>query len=187
MSAGAIILSGGRSTRMGTDKAAVRIGGSSLLQRTISAVAFVDQVVVVGQRVDLPIQPDWPPISFTLEKPKFGGPVAGLAAGIDLLEAEWMFVLAVDLAHPAAVVRLLRSAPIGEDGAALVDEGGWPQFLAARYSRLALARRLSEVGDIRDMSVRRFAKRLNLALIPATDQLVRDLDTPADVADLGQP
>ncbi|HRC61654.1 MAG TPA: NTP transferase domain-containing protein, partial [Dehalococcoidia bacterium] len=45
----AIVLAGGRSRRMGRDKAALVLRGRSLLQRALDAVgAVVDEIVVVG-------------------------------------------------------------------------------------------------------------------------------------------
>lgn len=179
---GAIVLSGGRSRRMGQDKAATQVGGQSMLERTIRGLApHVAQVCVVGEVLELPREDAWPAVSFTAERPRFGGPIAGLAAGLELITSTECFVLPVDLAHPAAVVNCLAGNALGPDGVALQDDQGWVQFLAARYVAESLRKRLQEVGNVDGLSVRRFAEGLDLRLISARNELVADLDTSDDV------
>ena len=60
MTRGAVVLCGGRSTRMGRDKATLPFGGETLLQRVVGIVqSIVDDVTVVGRRDQaLPELPD---------------------------------------------------------------------------------------------------------------------------------
>lgn len=164
---------------MGTDKASLEVAGESMLVRTIRALGnHVTQICVVGEPA--PVPAGGPVVTFTLESPRFGGPVAGLAAGVAAIAGDEVFVLPVDLATPDQVVELLVRSPLGADGAALVDEDGWPQYLAARYRKASLLARLAEV-ETSGLSVRRFAKPLRLNLIAATNAAVADLDSPAQV------
>lgn len=167
---------------MGTDKGGVRIGGRTLLERVIDAVVgVVDRVVVVAPEVEMSARADWPDVSFVLEDPPFGGPVAGLAAGVASVTAGEVLVLAVDLARPDAVVGLLGTIPPGRDGLVLVDPDGWPQYLAGRYATAGLRSRL--VGGVRDVSVRRALAGLNLAHVAADREITADMDSPADLPD----
>ncbi len=147
-----VVLAGGRSSRMGTAKAALPWQGRTLLHRTVSvlAAATCGPVVVVraaGQ--PLPPLPDGTVIT---EDPRPGqGPLQGIAAGLAALAADAVFpaagagadaafVAATDLPflHPAFVQRVL--AILDEDRAqiALPVACGYPQPLAAAY-RVALA------------------------------------------------
>jgi molybdopterin-guanine dinucleotide biosynthesis protein A len=138
-----IVLAGGRSSRMGTPKAALEWHGSSLLRRTVGIIARVTDGPVVVVRAPGQDLPPLPPSTEVVDDPQEGlGPVQGLAAGLAALtgQAEVAFVSSTDMPflHPAFVRRVLRAAQ--QDG---VDVGlpvarGYPQPLAASY-RVALA------------------------------------------------
>ena len=74
-----LVLGGGRSTRMGTDKLALVLEGRPLLTRSVdAALTWASRVVVAG---DPPHGwPSDPRVRFRRESPAFGGPVAGIAA-----------------------------------------------------------------------------------------------------------
>jgi molybdenum cofactor guanylyltransferase len=138
-----IVLAGGRSSRMGTPKAALEWHGSTLLRRTVGILARVTDGPVVVVRAPGQELPALPPETEVVEDPREGlGPVQGLAAGLAAVagRAEVAFVSSTDMPflHPAFVRRMLRAAQ--QDG---VDVGlpvarGYPQPLAASY-RVALA------------------------------------------------
>lgn len=85
----AIILAGGRASRLGgVQKAAVEIGGRALLDIALEASAGAKRIVVVGPdelRRD-PRGEDAASVRLVREEPPFGGPVAGIAAGLAALE-----------------------------------------------------------------------------------------------------
>lgn len=164
---------------MGTDKGRLVVSGRTFLERTLAAAAPVaSRLVAVAPPSPLPEVPGWPPLHFTLEDPPFGGPVAGIAAGLALVDTPQVLLLAVDLARPSAVVSQLEDIPDGKDGLALVDPDGWPQYLAARYRTSALRARLAGLGSVRGLSVRRFASALDLTLIAAAEGTTADIDSP---------
>ena len=180
-----ILLGGGRSSRMGSDKLELDREGRSVATWAVAALtAVADKVVFVSpERPGL----DSGALLYALEDPPFGGPVAGLVAGLELVPVDVgdVYVLAGDLAWPDAVVRRLARAPLGPDGVALVDAEGWTQYLAARYRTAALRQKLAELEGERDVSVRRALHGLRLATVPVPDAVVGDLDTPEQAADLG--
>src|SRR4029077_7326067 len=90
-----VVLAGGRSSRMGTPKAALEWHGSTLLRRTVGILARVSDgpVVVGGGRGHA--RPPLPPATEVVDDPHEGlGPVQGLAAGLAALtgRAEVAFV-----------------------------------------------------------------------------------------------
>jgi molybdopterin-guanine dinucleotide biosynthesis protein A len=107
-----VVLAGGRSTRMGSAKAALAWHGSTLLRRVTGLVGRAVQgpvVVVRAPGQDLPALPDQVEVA---EDPVAGrGPLQGLAVGLAWLagRAEVAFVCGTDLPflHPAFVRRVL--------------------------------------------------------------------------------
>ena len=137
------MLAGGRASRMGgTDKLGLRIGGTSLLDRVLTAAATVSRpVVVVG-----PARPTAvPDVTFVREHPAGGGPVPAVQAGLAALpDADVVLVLAGDLpllTEGALGLLLDRLATGGAyDAAAAADGPGRPNPLLAAYRAEALRR-----------------------------------------------
>jgi len=137
-----IVLAGGRSSRMGTAKAALEWHGSTLLRRTAGILARVADGPVVVVRAPGQSLPGLPAAIGVVDDPREGlGPVQGLAAGLAAVasQAEIAFVCSTDLPflHPAFARRVLRAAAEGAD-VGLPVARGYPQPLAAAY-RTALA------------------------------------------------
>jgi molybdopterin-guanine dinucleotide biosynthesis protein A len=155
--AGAVVLAGGRSTRMGTAKAALEWHGSTLLRRTVGIVARATGGPVVVVRAAGQDLPALPAGTAVVDDPRAGrGPVQGIAAGLGALRglAETAFVTSTDLPflHPAFVRRVLR--PLGEPGGpdvVLPVARGHQQPLAAGYRTglAGLAERLVEEDRLR--------------------------------------
>jgi molybdenum cofactor guanylyltransferase len=136
-----IVLAGGRSTRMGTPKAALEWHGSTLLRRVTGVLArVVDGPVLVVRAPGQPL-PALPGQIEVAEDPEEGlGPLQGLAVGLAGVadRAGVAFVCSTDLPflHPAFVRRVLHAVEPTDVG--LPVARGYPQPLAAGY-RTALA------------------------------------------------
>jgi molybdenum cofactor guanylyltransferase len=149
-----VVLAGGRSSRMGSPKAALEWHGSTLLRRTAGILARVADGPVVVVRAAGQDLPALPPAVRVVDDPRAGmGPLQGIAAGLAAAgdQAEFAFVCSTDMPflHPAFVRRVLRLVA-GQDhsGRRDGDRGdldvclpiarGYPQPLAAGY-RTSLA------------------------------------------------
>ncbi len=182
----AVVLAGGRATRLdGVDKAGVEVAGRTLLARALDAVADAAEVVVVGAPV-----PTGRPVTFVLEDPPHGGPVAGLLTGREALRHDpaYLAVLAVDMPHltPGTLSRL-RAAAVGRDGAALTDPDGRRQLAlvldTARLDAVAPGRE-----DRHGHPVHRMLAGLDLVEVAPRGREHRDVDTWSDLRDLaGEP
>jgi molybdenum cofactor guanylyltransferase len=151
-----VVLAGGRSSRMGTPKAALEWHGSTLLRRTVGILARATGGPVVVVRAAGQDLPDLPPRTTVVTDPREGkGPVQGIAAGLAALagQAEAAFVSSTDMPflHPAFVRRVLRV--VDEDGVdvCLPIARGYPQPVAAAYrtSLAATAERLVKEDRLR--------------------------------------
>lgn len=189
MTTAAIILAGGRASRLGTPKGHVRLGGRTLVERALDAVAHLPSVVVgpgdLGDAVAA-----HPAASLTREDPPYAGPAAALAAGTDELERRgvaptWLLVLACDLVRAAEAAALLLDAPRGADGSILIDAGGAPQWLCGVYRVGPLRARIADLraaDALASAPARALLGGLDLARIPDPASLTQDIDTPADLA-----
>ena len=175
----AIILAGGRATRMGgVDKPGIVVGGRSMLETAIAAVSGGRSVVVVGPHRDLPSH-----ILQTQESPVGAGPVAGIAAGLAALrdDADLVVVLASDLPFVSAgSIAGLIDAAADLDVVCAVDREGREQYLASVWKRSALNERLVRLGELDNQPMRALMGDLPVTRVPVDD--LADVDTPAAVA-----
>jgi molybdenum cofactor guanylyltransferase len=138
------VLAGGRSSRMGTPKAALEWHGSTLLRRTAGILARSTGGPVVVVRAPGQELPALPKGILVVDDPREGkGPVQGIAAGLAALggRADAAFVSSTDMPflHPAFIRRVLRVLDDSEGtDVALPVARGFRQPLAAAY-RVSLA------------------------------------------------
>lgn len=130
----AVVLAGGRSRRLGSDKASVLLGGRRLLDRVLSALkARFEDVVVVGRA-------EWEGaaaqrVRFFPDERRGLGPLGGLATALEVIRCERALVVGCDM--PFLDVRVFR-ALLAEDAGAeatVARVGGRPQPLLAVYGR----------------------------------------------------
>ncbi|TFD13457.1 molybdopterin-guanine dinucleotide biosynthesis protein [Cryobacterium sp. TMT1-2-2] len=202
-----IVLAGGRGTRLGgAFKPAVEVAGRTLLSRVLDARPLARHTIVVGPpsaRAAATQTPTAPTpdsaIIWALEDPPYGGPVAGIAAGLAAQgaqgeqhfdePADWLLVLACDLPRGADAARLLVAAAsafesIGEqcDGVHLIDSSGHAQWLAGIYRGTALRAAVASLGDRVDgASMRQLLAGLKLKGLLDESGAGIDVDTWQDV------
>ena len=175
--AAVIVVAGGRSSRFGADKLQHRIGGRTLLERTVDAAGASAPVVVVGA-ADAPAG-----VAVAVsEWPRWGGPCAALAAGVDAVagvEGD-VLIVSADLVDPDAALSALRAL----DAGVLVDDGGRPQWLLARAPLAALRERLATLRADRSTLVDASAAAL-VDVVTARHRvdarICADIDTPSDL------
>jgi molybdopterin-guanine dinucleotide biosynthesis protein A len=193
--AAGIVLAGGRSSRMGTPKAALEWHGSTLLRRVVGIVGrSIDGPVVVvrasGQT--LPALPDG--IEVVEDAREGRGPLQGLAAGLaavrDRADAAYASSTDVPLLHPRFIRRVLAGLDDDVD-VVLPEVGGFRHPLAAVYrteladvvERLIAEDRMRPAFLFEECRVRRLDADALLA-DPALAALDPDLDS---VLNLNEP
>jgi molybdopterin-guanine dinucleotide biosynthesis protein A len=183
---GGVLLTGGSSRRLGTDKATLVVRGQRMADHAAAVLAAVcERVVEVGRGVTgLPA---------CREDPVGAGPLAALLAGAAALGAdasEGVVLLACDLpAVEAPLVDLIARWPGRPTVVPIAD--GEPQLVCARYGTDALRAGAATLAA-GERSLRRLLDRAEHDLIdPSTWGVVApldvfaDVDTPADLARLG--
>lgn len=131
-----VVLAGGQSTRMGTNKAFLEVGGVPMIRRVLQALALCcAEVVIVTKepeayrRLRIRVVADDSPAQT---------PLVGLSTGLRAIATPWAFVAACDLPYlsPEAIVLLARLAR-GFDAAVPRIHGLWHP-LHAVYAASAL-------------------------------------------------
>ena len=114
------VLTGGRSTRMGRDKALLPIDGSSLVERTARLVrAAAGSATLIGMperyaSLGLPVVADLIPGA---------GPIGGLYTALEITRADWNLIVACDMpALTEAFLRRMLDAARASAAACLVPE-----------------------------------------------------------------
>jgi molybdenum cofactor guanylyltransferase len=140
VSAGGIVLCGGRSTRMGSPKGLLPFGNETMLQRVVRLLATVVSPIVV---VAAPGQllPDLPPdVIVTSDEQEGRGPLEGLRAGLKALPGtvDFAYVTSCDvpLLVPGFVQRMLDL--LADHDIAVIEIDGFPHPLSAVYRRTTL-------------------------------------------------
>jgi molybdenum cofactor guanylyltransferase len=180
-----LVLSGGRSSRMGSDKAALRYGDQTQLDRAVDLLRAVTSQAFVSVRADQsadPLRRKYPQIVD-------GGDVAGPAAGIRAAQlarpdAAWL-VVACDLPHltvatidhlvshrdPARIATAYRSS-----------RDGLPEPLCAIYEPAAGAALQAFLATGRDCP-RKFLSNSDTLLLAQPDpQALDNVNTPDELA-----
>jgi len=177
----AIVLAGGAARRLGgADKPGLLVGGSTLLDRVLDAVAGAATTVVAGPR-----RATGRPVTWVREDPPGAGPVAGIAAAIGLVRADATLVLATDLPGigPAVPVLLsaLRDSPTA-GVACLVEPSGRVNYLAAAWRTTALRAALEATAVPDGAPVRALVAASEMIEVPDPQGWGYDCDTWDELA-----
>lgn len=179
--AAAIVLAGGRSSRMGAAKPALDVGGQTLVERVLSACAGAGVIPVVVGTTVVPAG-----ITQLVENPAGAGPVHAIAAAAGDIRAHRCFVLAADL--PFLSVAALRALGDVLDGRGdvwvAVDDRGRRQYLLAVWRTEALRKALQNVGATVDASLRSLYADVEVleCSLPGEPPPWWDCDTPDALA-----
>lgn len=207
MTRSAIILAGGRGTRLGgTSKADISLGGSSLLERLLDALEDCEcgsRVCVGPASIEVPTG-----VIHTCEEPAEGGPAAGVVWGMDalgLLDKPTGTVAVFSVDAPGAGTAAPRlfdalDANPEADVAMLTDSCGRHHHLIAVYRATALANRIRALATImpaasgpwfsgiRNIAAKHLVRGMSRVGIAEHTRLrpeSRDIDTPEDLAAWG--
>jgi molybdenum cofactor guanylyltransferase len=137
MTAGGIVLCGGRSTRMGVPKATLPFGAETMLQRVVRLLGSVvaPMVAVAAREQVLPELPD--DVIVTRDEREQRGPLEGLRAGLRSLpnSVDIAYVTSCDvpLLVPGFVTRMIEL--LGDHDIAVMEIDGFAHPLSAVYRR----------------------------------------------------
>ncbi|MEH2144900.1 molybdenum cofactor guanylyltransferase [Nostoc sp.] len=188
----AIVLAGGKSSRMGQDKALIPIQGVPLLQRVCGiAQSCADAVYVVTPWPERYQDLLLPGCQFIREVPLSKeslahGPLVGFSQGLAEVQTEWVLLLACDL--PRLRVEVLqdwvtRLDSVGDNAiAALADHPkGW-EPLCGFYRRRCLPQLLEFING-GGRSFQQWLRQYPVEVLPlAEPEMLFNCNTPQDLA-----
>ena len=186
MKPSAVLLAGGRSRRMGVDKATLLVSGEPLWKRQLRVISDLRPGAVwVSART----VPSWCPaeIEVVTDKPPSRGPLSGIVAGLRRLQSSHLLVLAIDL--PQMTTEHLRNlCALARPGTGVIPfHGDYFEPLCAIYpvDALVAAETALTSGDV---SLQHFAQSLLLKsqvqvyeLASEERPLYLNMNTPSDV------
>jgi len=178
------ILIGGRSSRMGSDKATIRVAGETMLERVGRVLAAAQlEVITAGSPARATGYPNVADPSGT------AGPLGGLFGALGYAGGRPVFLAAVDqpLLQSATVEALLR---IRTHDAVVPHDRGFPQVTCALYRTTCLPaiRQLVSVNpnasirDVLDLVAVRWIEEPEWSEWGETGDSWRSVDTPEDLA-----
>lgn len=133
-----VVLAGGDSRRMGTDKATLNVDGERLVDRVVSRLDEVCERVVVasgdGRRLS------GLDVGQVADPSPHAGPLAGILAGLRTATTSHIAVIAVDMPRVSADVLLALLDAVGDRDAAVPVVADRVQPLHAIYAVRASAR-----------------------------------------------
>jgi molybdopterin-guanine dinucleotide biosynthesis protein A len=152
MTTAAIVLAGGKSTRLGRDKATAPLLGVPLLQHVLNRLSGLTDEYMIVTRPDQKLDGIATGASRVVEDlfPD-SGPLGGLYTGLSSIESPIAIAIACDmpLLHPPLLCELLHLLP--EHDAVVPLSEGQPQPLCAAYAKSCLAPilRQLETGNLK--------------------------------------
>lgn len=173
---GGLVLCGGQSLRMGSDKSWLTFGDEHLLSRVVRVMQSVTQPVVVAGRKgqSLPLLPD--DILYSYDTIEDGGPLVGLASGFELLggKCEAVFVASCDqpLIHPDFIRRMIQL--LEDHDAVVVEHDGHLHSLTALY-RIDMLTTIKELIAQGVRSAHRLVRKCHARIVSVDE--VGDADT----------
>ena len=181
----AFILAGGRSSRMGTDKALLPLGGENLLQLALRKSKAVSPTpIIVGDRERYSIYGE------VIEDRFPGcGPLAGIYSALCATQTDLNLVLSVDMPLMTAdfLIWLVQLAAAGAELAFVPEVQGQRQPLCAVYRRAAqgVIEQALKLGELKvDRIFRliptRFVKEDELLAAGFSPTIFCNVNTPAD-------
>jgi molybdopterin-guanine dinucleotide biosynthesis protein A len=195
----AFILIGGRSSRMGRDKALVEVDGVSFARRaleTLRSVEFFSKVTFVAAnqaQFVIPAVALGAPFIFDIYPGR--GPLSGLHAGLAESASEWIFVMACD--YPFAskeMIEVLASRLADEYSVVLPEQrDGRLQPLFGFYRTLPTRAIVNDIVERQKAAppMRELVEQLNSRIVrfdeyghlAGAERIFHNVNTPGDLAD----
>ncbi len=178
-----IILAGGKSSRMGTDKGLLDFNGKKLIEYPLDLLGqYCDELIISTNN------PDYQQFGVTLAGDEIlhKGPLTGIVSSMKKSSGEWNMVLGCDMPFIAGALieRLIEN--LGESGGAVPVHDGFPEPLAAIYHR-SLTELFSLALHAGNLSLQKVLQTTHVNLVGTDDlttqfpRLFSNFNSPEDL------
>jgi molybdopterin-guanine dinucleotide biosynthesis protein A len=192
VSVSAAIMAGGKSTRMGQDKAWIELDGEPLIARVASVLAEVaDEVIVVAN------DPRYESLGLRVVRDRYptGGALGGIATGVGAATHDTVLVAACDMPFLSPDVWRLILGHAGDADVVIPRIGGEYETLHALYTKTCVPQMARAIAENRLRVISFFEQVRVLAIeepeLRAVDPTLRaftNVNTPEELASaLGVP
>lgn len=180
-----VVLAGGRSSRMGRDKALMDYQGRPMIEHAIDSLQpHVDELLIIGD--PLLYDPSGP-LAIADDAPVCG-PLGGIVTALRYAWNEQMIILACDMPHvPARFFTLLKGALDENHDAVVAQCDGRLEPLAAVYTRRCRNTFASQVlaGRLKMSDAIEQVRTRYVQICPGEDEwpsdLFRNINAPSDL------
>ncbi|AZA09484.1 molybdenum cofactor guanylyltransferase [Corynebacterium pseudopelargi] len=174
-----IVLAGGKSERMGHDKAQVKVDGIRLFDATVANIPPQCEVVAVSP-FELGFSPQ------VCESPAYGGPVAGIAAAVPKCSGALIAIMAVDApAAPTLLAPMAKALSQHDADAVVISDGSHRNPLCSLWHAQALRQALDRLDRTRDIAAKRLLDHAKVVVLQGNGA-EQDYDTPEQLRSLGR-
>jgi len=179
-----IILAGGKSSRMGSDKGFLQFDGSTFVQRISTALQpLVNEIIIVSN------DPDYDVLGYKRvpDLIEDAGPLAGLYTGLHHSKTEFNLVLSCDIPLiKTAALQLLIAEMDDDTEVVLIESGGKKMPLIALYRKCCstICFRLLEQGERRMLTAVDAMKKKTLVLDKQLHYCTKNINTPSELKEI---
>lgn len=182
------VLAGGKSNRMGKNKASLQWRGSTFLETVLEACRdFEERYVSVDEKAKYPHLT----VPLVEDEKKEYGPLEGIYQILSIMEAEYVLILATDMPMVSRELLLDMAALLtGEEDCLVLRLGGRPQPMCSIYSKrvLPIVRDMRENGEHKPgllfQKVR--CSYVDLETLPYGKEIIDNINTPGEYAEICQ-
>ncbi len=180
-----VILSGGKNTRMGTNKAFLEVGGERLIDRTVRIYREIfDEIILVTNEPQLYLDHD---VTIVTDLEKGKGPLMGIYTGLFWATSDPVFFAACDMPYLQVPFIRYLIAQSGDADIVVPETADGLQPLHAVYSRRCLApikarldrEHLKVTGFYKGLKVRTISEHAIRRFDPH-GRMFLNLNTPAE-------
>jgi molybdenum cofactor guanylyltransferase len=164
-----IILSGGQSTRMGTDKALLQIDGKTLLERAIEIFKPVCKKMVISSN-----NPEHEKYGYQIipDEIKNCGPLSGIYSCLKKSDTDWNFIISVDAAFVTQDFVEFLISETGDFEAIIPVHKNGKEPLVALYHKNCVSV-IQEKIELKDFKMQHLLNELNTKFIDVDSWIIK--------------